>query len=132
MDLSRFGRLAQNAKNAVAGRRSRGTARSGVVSKPQEGRPRFQLLAQWRQRIEDARRSGSFVDQAGQYAETGTVRGGNIHRTTVGEGEILHGCPVVNNPEETIATITARRGKAQGKIGNGMALTVKGACESGP
>lgn len=74
LDLSRFGRLAQNARNAVAGRRSRGTARSGVVSKPQEGRPRFQLLAQWRQRIEDARRSGSFVDQAGQYAAGQTTR----------------------------------------------------------
>ena len=74
LDLSRFGRLAQNARNAVAGKRSRGTARSGVVSKPQEGRPRFQLLAQWRQRIEEARRSGSFVDQAGQYAAGQTTR----------------------------------------------------------
>ena len=74
LDLHRFERLAQNAKRTVAERRGARTARSGVVAEPQEKRPRFQLLAQWRDRIQEARRLGSFSDRAGQYAAGQTTR----------------------------------------------------------
>ena len=74
LDLHRFERRAQNAKRTVAERRGARTARSGVVAEPQEKRPRFQLLAQWRDRIQEARRLGSFSDRAGQYAAGQTTR----------------------------------------------------------
>ena len=73
-DVRRIMRPKQKEERTGAARRGRDNSRSGLTSSPSEGHSLFAFLNHWRERIEDARRSGSFADQAGQYASGQTTR----------------------------------------------------------
>ena len=73
-DVRRIMRPKQKEERTGAARRGRDNARSGLTSSPSEGHSPLAFLNHWRERIEDARRSGSFADQAGQYASGQTTR----------------------------------------------------------